>query len=130
MTGVFTLEAVLKIVASGFVINGKRSYLRNAANVLDFFIVVSAIISTSTDANIGFFKSLRTVRVLRPFRVISRLKKLGIVLQAIYFALPRVINLQLVVLFFMYVFAIMLTTIFSGTSQSCYMDQASISALQ
>ena len=44
--------------------------------------------------------------------------------------MPKVINLQLVVLFFMYIFAIMLTTIFSGTSMSCVLEQASLSALQ
>ena len=48
--------------------------------MLDFFIVVSALISLSSEAEIGFLKTLRTVRVLRPFRLVGRLKKLGIVI--------------------------------------------------
>ena len=80
MSGIFTFEATLKIITFGFLMNGSKSYLRDPANMLDFFIVVSALISLSSEAEIGFLKTLRTVRVLRPFRLVGRLKKLGIVI--------------------------------------------------
>lgn len=130
MTVIFLIEATLKIITVGFLFNGKQSYLREASNILDFMIVISALISWTTDADIAVMKVMRTVRVLRPFRIFSRLKILEIVMQSLYHALPKVINLQLVVLFFMYIFAIMLTTIFSGTSKSCYLEQAQLSSLQ
>ena len=130
MTVIFLIEATLKIITVGFLFNGKQSYLREASNILDFMIVVSALISWTTDADIAVMKVLRTVRVLRPFRIFSRLKILEIVMQSLYHALPKVINLQLVVLFFMYIFAIMLTTIFSGTSMSCNLEQVQLSSLQ
>jgi len=39
-TIIFLIEAILKIVAMGFVIHGK-SYLRDGWNVVDFIIVVT-----------------------------------------------------------------------------------------
>jgi len=36
----FLVEAIVKIIALGFLFNGKHSYLRTFANVLDFVIVV------------------------------------------------------------------------------------------
>ena len=43
-------------------------------------------------------------------------------------ALPRIFNLQLVVLFFMYTFAILLTTLFSGKNHTCVSDHLSLSS--
>ena len=40
----YTIEAILKIIGMGFVLN-KGSYLRDPWNILDFFIVVSAYIT-------------------------------------------------------------------------------------
>ena len=70
MTAIFTLEAILKIITSGFVFNGKKSYLRNSWNALDFTIVVLSIISLNISANISFVKVLRVARILRPLRLI------------------------------------------------------------
>ena len=39
----FTIEAIIKIIALGFIF-GKKTYLRDAWNVIDFFIVVTAIL--------------------------------------------------------------------------------------
>ena len=44
-TIIFSLEAILKIIAFGFTLNGKTSYLRNLWNMLDFIIVILSIIS-------------------------------------------------------------------------------------
>jgi voltage-dependent calcium channel L type alpha-1F len=40
---IFTLEAILKILALGFWINGKFSYMRNSWNVADFLIVIISV---------------------------------------------------------------------------------------
>ena len=79
-TGIFTIEAMLKIIALGFLLNGKRSYLRDSWNILDFTIVVSGLITISGQSNIGFFKVLRIMRVLRPLRLITRVKGLKLVI--------------------------------------------------
>jgi hypothetical protein len=42
-TYIFTAEAVFKILAYGFVVNGKNSYLRSFSNIFDFIIVLVAL---------------------------------------------------------------------------------------
>ena len=72
MTAIFCLEALLKIVTLGFLINGSKSYLRDGWNVLDFLIVSFSVVSLSVDANLSFIKVLRVARILRPLRLIQR----------------------------------------------------------
>ena len=45
-TIMFTLEAMIKVVALGFIFD-KGSYLRESWNVLDFFIVVTTLLDIS-----------------------------------------------------------------------------------
>eukprot|EP00438_Fugacium_kawagutii_P033609 Skav205156 [mRNA] locus=scaffold593:470948:479545:- [translate_table: standard] len=59
LTGFFTLEFVLKVIAFGFVLD-KTSYLRDAWNWLDFIVVVTGILQltpamTSTEG-VGFLR--------------------------------------------------------------------------
>jgi hypothetical protein len=42
--GLYTVEMVLKILGLGFIFN-RGAYLRDAFNILDFFIVMSAYLS-------------------------------------------------------------------------------------
>lgn len=43
-TSVFGIEAVMKIMAFGFVLNGPTCYLRNYWNILDFIVLVMTVI--------------------------------------------------------------------------------------
>jgi Ion transport protein len=45
ITAIFTLEALLKIVVHGFLINGSESYLRVLWNFIDFLTVIISISS-------------------------------------------------------------------------------------
>ena len=72
MTIIFTCEAILKIITLGFLFNKKTCYLRNTWNILDFVIVIFAIISLTFDSNISFIKVLRVARILRPLRLIQK----------------------------------------------------------
>jgi Na+-translocating ferredoxin:NAD+ oxidoreductase RnfA subunit len=71
-TVIFVCEMVMKVIARGFIFNGKRAYLRNGWNVLDFIIVLTSVvdfipgISSSTS-----LKVLRMLRVFRPLRLVS-----------------------------------------------------------
>ncbi len=44
-TTIFVIEIVLKIIGYGFFWNGKKSYLKNIANVFDFIVVLSSCFS-------------------------------------------------------------------------------------
>lgn len=52
MTIIFTIEALIKIIAFGLIFNGKKSYLMSAWNVMDFIIVLSALISLAFSADL------------------------------------------------------------------------------
>ena len=42
-TVIFLVEASFKIIAYGFVINGKNSYLRQSENIFDFCVLVFSL---------------------------------------------------------------------------------------
>lgn len=70
-TGVFLIEATIKIIAFGFIID-KGSYLRESWNILDFFIVITSIMDFFiTNISIPSLKILRLLRTLRPLRFIT-----------------------------------------------------------
>ncbi len=63
----------MKIIANGLIINGKNSYLRDGWNFMDFVIVVFWLVSLSAaDKLFEKFKIIRTVRILRPLRIITK----------------------------------------------------------
>jgi len=72
-SGIFLLEAMVKIIAYGFLLNGEMSYLRNVWNILDFTILIITTSALFVDnSNLQVIKVFRMLRVLRPLRLISR----------------------------------------------------------
>jgi Ion transport protein len=73
MTSVFSFEAVIKISVFGLLLNGKKSYLRELWNILDFFVVTVSILSyLPINANLSFYRAMRLLRIMRPLRMIQR----------------------------------------------------------
>jgi hypothetical protein len=71
MTSVFGFEAVIKISVFGFLLNGKKSYIRELWNVLDFFVVTVSILSyLPINAELSFYRAMRLLRIMRPLRMI------------------------------------------------------------
>ncbi|KAF4799058.1 hypothetical protein TURU_057396 [Turdus rufiventris] len=69
----FAMEMVLKMVALG--IFGKKCYLGDTWNRLDFFIVMAGMVEYSLDLQNINLSAIRTVRVLRPLKAINRVPK-------------------------------------------------------
>jgi len=75
---IYTVEMGLKILALGLVL-GKKTYLRDAWNILDAVVVATGWIElkyTGTGVNIS---ALRALRILRPLRSITRIEGMKIV---------------------------------------------------
>ena len=123
MTGAFTLEALTKIIAFGFIMV-QTAYLRDPWNNLDFVIVVSAVAGflMPPGVNISAVKSLRILRILRPLKIISKNKSLKIALTSLVNSIPKIANLQVIVFFFMFLLAILQTTLLSGKFYKCHTD--------
>ena len=109
MTIVFTFEMTVKIIAWGFMFAGKGSYIREPWNILDFLIVGSALLGIiAGDAiNISFLKALRILKVLRPLRLIAKNPGLKIAIISLGRSIPNIVRLQGIVLFFVFLFAIL-----------------------
>lgn len=130
MTAVFSLEAMLKIVTVGFLLNGKRSYLLDTWNMLDFIIVVLSIVSLNITADISFVKVLRVARILRPLRLIQHAQGLKIAIQALFKSVPQIMRLQVVVLFMLFMISILLTSLLSGKLHKCDTEHTGLSFAQ
>ena len=70
-TVIFTTELVLKWFAYGI-----KNYFTNGWNWLDFVIVIVSVLGLILDwlgvPDISIFKSMRTLRALRPLKALSR----------------------------------------------------------
>lgn len=132
MTGAFTFELCLKIFVYGFVLTGKDAYLRQGWNCLDFIIVLSALFGLNPNAtkSLKSLKTLRILRVLRPLKLASKNKGLKVAITALFKSLPAIGNLQLIIIFFLFLFGILHTTLFAGQFWSCSYDHIPLSYKQ
>ncbi|KAG7331059.1 hypothetical protein KOW79_005028 [Hemibagrus wyckioides] len=117
-TYIFILEMLLKWLAYGFV-----KYFTNAWCWLDFLIVgvslISLVASALDFAELTAIKSLRTLRALRPLRALSRFEGMRVVVNALFGAIPSIVNVLLVCLIFWLIFSIMGVNLFAGRFYEC-----------
>ncbi|XP_062714456.1 voltage-dependent calcium channel type A subunit alpha-1 isoform X17 [Aedes albopictus] len=119
--GIFCVEASLKILALGFVMH-KHSYLRNIWNIMDFFVVVTGFITLFPQEGPEVdLRTLRAIRVLRPLKLVSGIPSLQVVLKSIIKAMAPLLQIGLLVLFAIVIFAIIGLEFYSGAlHRSCY----------
>lgn len=122
MTTIFTIEMMIKIIALGFACCGSDSYMRQPANLLDFVIVLASLFSIFfSKYKLGFLKSLRMLRILRPLRLIARNRGLKLAIITLINSIPDIVNMLMIVLFFLVLIGILGTTLFCGKFYSCTM---------
>ncbi|XP_031338412.1 voltage-dependent calcium channel type A subunit alpha-1 isoform X25 [Photinus pyralis] len=119
--GIFCVEAALKILALGFVLH-RGSYLRNIWNIMDFFVVLTGSMTIFAEANVDVdLRMLRSFRVLRPLKLVSRIPSLQVVLKSIIKAMAPLLQIGLLVLFAIVIFAIIGLEFYSGAlHRTCY----------
>eukprot|EP01065_Artemidia_motanka_P040131 TRINITY_DN4976_c0_g3_i1.p1 TRINITY_DN4976_c0_g3~~TRINITY_DN4976_c0_g3_i1.p1 ORF type:complete len:2745 (+),score=778.15 TRINITY_DN4976_c0_g3_i1:71-8236(+) len=120
--GIFTVECGLKIVAMGFVMH-RGSYLRSSWNIIDFTAVM---VGLTQAVGISAFKLtvLRALRILRPLRMVSRLKELRLLIQTLATSLPLIADVFLLLGFLVCIFAILGTQIWAGAlHHKCYIPR-------
>ena len=111
---IFITEATVKIIAMGFVFH-KKSYLREAWNVLDFFIVVVSIIGfLPIEGGADSLKALRTFRILRPLRSVNKLPAMKAQISAMLDSIPGLMRVFFFIIFIFTIFAIFGTNQFLG----------------
>ncbi|KAG5448809.1 Voltage-dependent calcium channel type A subunit alpha-1 [Clonorchis sinensis] len=130
---IFCVEALLKIVALGFLFH-KGAYLRNIWNIIDFIVVVTGLLAYILP-NLNQ-PAVRALRVLRPLKLVtgfeskmvgfifcskdvysaavSFISGLQIVLKSILRAMAPLLQISLLVLFAITIFAIIGLEFYSG----------------
>ena len=107
--------------------------MREVWNILDFIVVIIAVISLSMPsdgADIGTLKILRMGRLVRPLRVLSRNEGLRISIQALLVSVPAMLRLMMIVALFFLIFAIMGITLFKGYFEECDISQTTLTEEQ
>ncbi|KAL4480370.1 hypothetical protein ABPG74_020886 [Tetrahymena malaccensis] len=104
---IFITEALLKIIAYGF-IGDENSYLDESWSQIDFFIVCTSIIDmTFSGVNVSFVKILRLLRTLRPLRFISHNVNMKVVVIALFESISGIFNILIVIFLIWIMFAIL-----------------------
>uniref|UniRef100_A0A671VPW0 Calcium voltage-gated channel subunit alpha1 I n=1 Tax=Sparus aurata TaxID=8175 RepID=A0A671VPW0_SPAAU len=118
----FALEMVIKMVALG--IFGRRCYLGDTWNRLDFFIVMAGMVEYSLDLQNMNFTAIRTVRVLRPLKAINRVPSMRILVNLLLDTLPMLGNVLLLCFFVFFIFGIIGVQLWAGLLRNrCYPEE-------
>jgi hypothetical protein len=118
-TSLFTAEVLVKLVCYGLLLH-EGAYLRNAWNVLDFVVVVASITNLAASAlDIGWLKTFRMLRALRPLRMVSRNEGMKIICNALLLSLRTIANVGVVLGFVWFMFALMGVQLFKGKLYQC-----------
>nr|XP_033467435.1 voltage-dependent T-type calcium channel subunit alpha-1G isoform X5 [Epinephelus lanceolatus] len=117
----FAIEMVIKMVALG--IFGKKCYLGDTWNRLDFFIVVAGMLEYSPSLQNVSFSAVRTVRVLRPLRAINRVPSMRILVTLLLDTLPMLGNVLLLCFFVFFIFGIVGVQLWAGLLRNrCFVE--------
>jgi len=126
---IYTAEMALKILGMGFFF-GKKAYLKDYWNVLDFIIVTTAyipLIVTSSSMNL---QAIRVLRVLRPLRTISKIKVLKVIVLTLLAAIGPLMETVFILVFMYAIFAIAGLQLFSGIlKKRCFALETGIASI-
>mmetsp|Transcript_15907 Transcript_15907/g.24536 ORF Transcript_15907/g.24536 Transcript_15907/m.24536 type:complete len:213 (+) Transcript_15907:5159-5797(+) len=127
-TCLFTIEALIKIIAKGLIFNNLgpiSPYLNSSWNQIDFFVVMASLIDLVFSIigvdmqSLQALKALRALRALRPLRVISKNEGMRLVVNALFASIPSMTNVLLVCALFILIFSIMGVNYFKGAFYHC-----------
>ena len=114
----FTGECVCKVLAMGFAF-GKNTYLTDAWNILDFFVVSTGLLGMVMGG--GNVSVLRTIRILRPLRTINSIPEMKVLTLSILASIPMLVDIFVLILMFILIFALVGGQIYGGNfSTVCF----------
>ena len=122
LTGVFTVEMLVKQFALGFV-----GYFRDLFNAYDAIIVVSSLAEIILDGNgsVSVLRTLRVFRVARSFKLIKSGSSLRFVLETALESLAAVASFGGLLLLMMYIYTLIGMNVFGGELRSVDGDDVS-----
>ncbi|XP_068683417.1 sodium channel protein 1 brain-like [Montipora foliosa] len=123
-TGIFTAEAIVKLVAL------RQHYFKKAWNVFDFTIVVSSVIGVVLDevnikeavVNPSLLRVMRIFRIARLLRVLEFAKGIRQLLVALMISLPALFNVGTLLLLVLFIYAIIGMSAFGRVKKEGSLD--------
>ncbi|XP_030833315.1 sodium channel protein type 4 subunit alpha B isoform X3 [Strongylocentrotus purpuratus] len=115
-TTIYSVEMFVKIFARGFALH-PHTYMRDAWNWLDFFVIVLAYITfglVESGVDIGNFNFLRTFRVLRALKTISVVPGLKSIINALIRSTKMLGEVMLLTVFALCIIALLALQLFMG----------------
>jgi len=111
----FTLECMVKLVALGL-IWGEKTYLKDAFNYLDLFIVIIGVLDffPSGGGGTGNLSALRSLRVMRPLRAVTKFPDLRFLVILLLQCVPMLSNVLGLCCFIFFVFGILGVQLYAG----------------
>ena len=103
-TTAFCIEAIVKIIAMGF-ISGHRAYMRDAWNWLDLTVVASSLLSSIP--SLKHIQGLKTFRLFRPLRSLNNMPSMRILVETLFMSIKALSGVMGLALFFFSIFAIL-----------------------
>jgi voltage-gated sodium channel len=107
VVAIFVVEMIIKITALG------RTFFRDAWNWFDLIVIVLSAIPAS-----GTLLMLRTVRILRTFRLISVIPSMRRVVNALFTALPGLVSILMLLMLVLYTASIAAVQMFGAVAPS------------
>jgi hypothetical protein len=105
---VFVIEAVMKIVADGFIF-APNAYLLSIWNIIDFAILITLIVNTVTSLIFigGLSRFTRALRAFRTLRLITLFSRLRDTLHVVLFAgFLKIVDASILVILYLIPFAV------------------------
>ncbi|WVR06351.1 hypothetical protein IAU60_003382 [Kwoniella sp. DSM 27419] len=118
---VLLVEAAIKIIADGFVFS-PNAYLLSLWNVMDFVILITILINTTTSLIFigGLSRVTRSLKSFRALRLITLFSRLRDTLHAVLFAgALKILDASILMVLYLIPFAVWGLNIFSGLLYSC-----------
>uniref|UniRef100_F1M9X1 Sodium channel protein n=1 Tax=Rattus norvegicus TaxID=10116 RepID=F1M9X1_RAT len=116
--GIYILEAVIKILARGFIVD-EFSFLRDPWNWLDFIVIGTAIATCFPGSQVNL-SALRTFRVFRALKAISVISGLKVIVGALLRSVKKLVDVMVLTLFCLSIFALVGQQLFMGIlNQKC-----------
>ena len=126
-TIIFFFEVLLKMISMGVILH-KGSFCRNWYNILDASVVTVSVITLlqgfgvqpeNKNEKFSVFKIFRMFKVMRPLRAINRAKRLKHVVQCVVVAIRTIVNIIVITLLLIFIFACLGVQLFKGRLSYC-----------
>ena len=114
ITWCFIVEAIVKIIAMGFWINGPESYMRSIWNALDFLVIINAVLAYLNWVDPQVLKMIRLRRILKPLSMINKNPGMKTVIISLGKSAQSIFNLLMILVTLLMLFGILGTIFYSG----------------